>query len=383
MLDNRYHINFWNYVPAELQDKDTVKLMSELGFTSIMTGGIPVMADDNYKKKIAEVLDECDKRGITAIVSDGRFKMFHMRSNGEEQYRKDIREATEFYKQFPAAKYALVFDEPRTEDWPWLFRAFQIMHEETHLQPFSALFHGRGMEENSVYKELNEYIDKTNTKLLLYNCYSQVFREEEEKIQGLNNFFRNLRLHAEIAQKKEVTLCVSLACVAHWNFRSVTQDDIRWQLNTSAAHGVKGFYWYYPFGRKTQKSSFVDHPVDMYGDKTPYFYPLSFENKYFMEFTASKLKSYTLEKVYHDFTAYGGYPLFEEDKDEIISNVHNEYHRPLIVSRFKNAEGKNLIMIVNNSQRDVAHVKVTLKPAFDTGHRRQWIAPGGAIFIDC
>lgn len=378
MLENKYHLNFWYYVNIADQNDNLITLIEESGVNSVMTGQIPVMTDYN-KGKISSFLKECDNKKFEVILNDHRFRLNRLKDVGEAEFRQGIKEAADFYSNFPAAKYALVHDEPAGTEWEILYSAFKIIRQETSLiEPFAALNHCGSMNENAAINKLNEYIDNTNTKILLYNCYSQCFREENEKLQGLVNYFRNLRLFSSVAKEKNITLCMSLICCTHWNFRSISQDDLRWQLNVAAAHGVKGFYWFSPFSRR-YTGAFNGFPVDCNGEKTNLFYPFSYENKCFMETVAKKLEGYNLQETYHYFVSYGGFKPFEKGLDPVIEEVSTHYDYPLIISRFTNNDKKQLIMIVNSSQSHANKVTVKLNSIYKKEILPQWLLPGAAF----
>ena len=89
-----------------------------------------------------------------------------------------------------------------------------------------------------------------------------------------------------------------------------------------------------------------------------------------------------LEKVYHVFRSYGGFPYFEKGEDEYVFEILNPENQPLILSRFLCADGRRVIMLVNNSQTKSASVTVVFHEKWGISSKFDWLAPGAALFID-
>ncbi len=380
------HINFWNYMPLPIQSKKDVLDWKEMGMTTVMTGE-GVYQDEKDAKHVAEVLEECQRQNMPAIIFDSNFRITKLAEVGEAEFRKTVREAVAFYERFPAAQYAFVWDEPGTEEqWEQMYLACKILRETSkQIKPFCSLNHYCGQARKKVVKKLEDYYAACKPDFLLYNCYSQCFDEPENQEQGLENFFYNLNIFSRFAQEKNLPLATSLISCGHWAFRCPNADDLRWQLFVSAAHGVTGMYWFHPLkvtrygtgGFNYRQFATVD------GERTQFFETLKEENVFFyktME-AVGLTKGATLEKVYHVFRSYGGFPYFEKGEDEYVFAVKNPYNRPLVLSRFKRADGKRVIMLVNNGQRGFASVELQFQEGLERYNTHAYLAPGGAAFV--
>ena len=377
MFSNRYHINFWNYIDARLQDESTVELCKQLGFTAIMTGGGSYL-DEN--EGYTRLLTACEKYGMEAVVFDRSFRLTTYKKLGRDAYTAGVKGALRFFEKFPAVKYAFVWDEPAGEDWQAMYEACEIIRRcSDKILPFNSLNHFNVAGEREVSEKLQEYMARSGSDIILYNCYSQCFACEKDKEQGLDNYFRQLRTVGSFALQHDIPFALSLISVGHWIFRVPTQNDIRWQLSTAAAHGATGFYWFHPFELPYYTASFRGYQVDQFGERSDTFYPLAYENKIFMRYIAARLQGFKLEKPYHVFRAYGGFPLFDKESDEIVADVENPDQRPLIVSRFRNGEGKRIVMVVNNSQTDNATVRICLT---NGQNKKEYMAPGSIVLMD-
>ncbi len=137
-------------------------------------------------------------------------------------------------------------------------------------------------------------------------------------------------------------------------------------------------------------------PIDEHRERTETFQWLSRVNRTFLKSTGMIMKDLVLQKVSHVEKAWGGIPLFETS--EIVKQVTSFQNVPLIISEFKNPEGKDYIAVVNNSQRENTEMEIqvegekmynigwmgkeilisAIRPG--TGENlikiRQWLAPG-------
>ena len=91
-----YKIGFWNYekmgvIGAEKAAGD----WKDAGFNLAMT--FEYDSQKNRPEEMIELLDECEKRGIRAIVCDSRTRFFHYLEAGREKFCEDAAAAV---KQF-------------------------------------------------------------------------------------------------------------------------------------------------------------------------------------------------------------------------------------------------------------------------------------------
>ncbi|MBQ4268623.1 MAG: hypothetical protein IJB97_03115 [Clostridia bacterium] len=388
-MSEKMQISAWNYIDARYQGAEDVRRWKEMGLTLVMTGGVdfcnPVRA-----AKIAEVLEECERQGMDAIVREDQFDIRAYLDQGKEAFEKKATEALRFYEKFPAVKYVFVWDEPMNdEQWSAMGEVCSfIQNTSKKIKGFCSLNHYCGAAKKDLYEKLDRYVETCNPDILLYNCYSQCFDREEDREQGLENYFINLKLFSEYAKAHGLILATSLVCVGHWSIRMPTQDDICWQLNTAAANGVRQAYWFHPFERLDEtpfnQTSYRGHPINYRGEPTAIYQPLCYENNHWL----ANMKGFgiyedaKLEKVYHVFRSYGGFPYFYKGEDEYVWEIKNPYNRPLILSRFVKADGKRVLMLVNNAQRGCADVTVVFNKELNRPNKSGYLAAGAAMFIE-
>lgn len=233
---------------------------------------------------------------------------------------------------------------------------------------FNEDFEGRlGTDHEGYCKKLVSAVRETGLKMLSYDCYDQCFEVDREI--GINQYFRNLNAFSRLAKECGVPLWTCLLSVGHWCYRVPTEDDLRWQLSTAAAHGAKGVMWFYLYQRYLE-SSYRNSPFDLYYRRTETFDRLARQNRIFLEHYAGRLCQAEPVRIFHYRTAYGGTPLYHEGCIDGLT-LSEKYGTPLIISQFEDRDGQFLVL-VNNSQTVSAKVSGRYgEKAID-----EWLAPG-------
>lgn len=372
MKENWFPIGFWNYVDCgKLKPSKEVKLWKELGMTLAMSF--------EYRKKqdracMIKTLDACKREGLRVIVCDFRTHWKNYEEKGESAFIADVKEAVEDFGGHKAFYAFHVGDEPDKEHWQSMKRACEIVSRfSVPFVNFYPVWEGEDFEEKvgvdfrKYGDRLAETLRETGLKNLAYDCYNQCYEYEREK--GLESFFANLNLFQKTAAECKVPMWTSLLSVGHWCYRVPTEDDFRWQISASIAHGAKGLLWFFIYER-TLDSSYRLPPVDLYERRTETFERLARQNKIFRDYFSSRFAQAELEKVEHFNKAYGKTPLYKAG-DFADFEIFTKYDSPLIISEFCDAAGK-FLLVVNNSQSGSERIKGALEGSpFD-----EWLAPG-------
>lgn len=378
-----YPIGFWNYAGIDRQDSDTVKDWTELGMNVAMS---PYYYNENnpkYKAKMIGILDECAKNGIKVIVRDARTFFNYLEKNGEEEYKKAFIEAYNDFGKHPAVMGFHVGDEPVASQLPYYIKAIKIQKEiAPELSPYFNLLplHDGNMEwagyDFKTVEEMIDYICKNcPAQIIAIDHYAQM-RDEE----GINNYFDLLNTYHKAAVKHNIPMYMTDLSVPHFKYRKPTIDDLRWQLNTSFAHGANGVLWFFIYAL-SKESNYREAPVNEFGEKTQLYRELSYENRRFHRFFNKVAQGMILDKAYHINKAYGKTPLFEGNS--IVKSVKNDDNLPGIISFFKN----NYIAVVNNSQTESTRYTVVFgdkvksaKIYLDNCEEKECLSEGLAYF---
>ena len=381
-----FKIGFWNYVETGILDpKKAVKDWKELGMTLPMSFAYD--PKKHKKEDMIALLDECHKEGMKVIVCDIRASYRTLCKIGVEAYEKGMREAVADFASHPAVFGFEVGDEPNKEQWQSAIDAYKInLKCAPHLTPFINMFPMWGEDDFELalgvpgekYADLNaDFMQKAGAKLISYDYYGQCAFFEREK--WLDLYFKNLNIFKEAAERNNGQYFNSVLCVPHWAFREPTEDDIRWQISTSVAHGASGIMWFFIYER-TLDGSYRRSPIDLFWNRTPLFDILSRQNRIYNEFYAKILKGYHFDKVWHYLKALGDTEEFVGNSElEGIKHIVNPV--PTAVSRFINNEGKVAYILVNLSQTEPTKIQPNFTGTLAKYNEAFWYAPGQMIIF--
>lgn len=380
---SEYKIGFWNYMKLDKHQPKMVGEWEELGYNYAM---LPYL-DDGKEEKFFEILDDCERRGMEVVIKNYRCAWTRLRNVGEEQFREEVRQLQRMFGKYKCVHSFFIGDEPQEEDMPTVAQACKIVKEEGKgVLPFLSVMTPIAMKRQALKEMLIKLIKDGEMEYIVYNCYSQGMANEELRQQGIESYFEFLNMFREITEVTGVKVWISLLGVGHWFYRAPTQADMRWQLNTAALYGIKGFVWFFPY-EYTYEPHFGGngYAINYFGDKMPSFWWQREEDKKFLTFVAPKLEGATLKAVYQHWQYWlpqGGTDMFDKGKDEIVDNVVDTFNRPIIVSRFEKADGTPLVAVCNGSQTDMASVNVTFKAPYEKYRKNLYLAPGGVYLFE-
>ncbi|MBQ8685623.1 MAG: hypothetical protein IJ514_05595 [Clostridia bacterium] len=378
-----YRIGFWNYMKLANHKPKMVGEWEELGYNYAM---LPYFEEEK-KEEFFRILDDCQKRGIEVVVKDARSSWQRLRSVGEDKFREGVKELVSLFGNYKCVHSFFIGDEPHEDDMPVVAKACKIVKEEGKgILPFLSVMTPIAMDRTALKEMLIKLIQDGDMEYIVYNCYSQGMANEEQRQQGIESYFEFLNMFREITAKTGVKVWISLLGVGHWFYRAPSQADMRWQLNTAALYGIKGFVWFVPYEYKFEPHFGGNgYVINYFGDKTQSFWWQREEDLKFRTFVAPKLENATLEAVYQHWEYWlpmGGTAMFVKDQDEVVSNVTDTFNRPIIVARFKQADGTPLVAICNASQTDMSSVDVTFKAPYEKFKRHLHLAPGSVQLFD-
>ena len=357
MKHDQYPIGFWNILTGTQLGPEAVKDWKDFGTTLTMTGSYDPSQD---KQKFIDILDECAHQNIRLLVSDRR--LGYDIAAREDVYRENVRQVVKDFAWHPAVFGFHLGDEPEASQTENAIRAVQIFREicpekvpYLNLLPWYSDEFG-GVEARVAiqadYKSyLVDFVKRSGIPILSYECYFQL--EERHGYlteRAWETYYRNLRIFQEAASETGAQLWYTTLAVGHMMYRCPSQDDLRWEINTAAAHGVQAlFYWFLYSG--FYNANYRRAPINELFERTETFSWLSTENRLFQQVFGQVFTRLKLEKVYHVTKAYGGFPLFDETSDRWIRRIYNLNEVPMILSRFSCEEYPDYVFyaVVNNT----------------------------------
>lgn len=279
MITTKYPIGFWNYTSTGELGPEAVKDWAELGMTMANS---PEYWEGCDKNAMLAILDECEKYGIRVIVCDHRAR-WGGASKDPAAYEKQFRAAYEDFGHHPAVIGFHVGDEPwRKESFADCIAAHNIqLKVAPELTPhLNFLPYWDGQEDGLGYETFaawaEDMVKKSDLRILCYDCYVQMNPGGE----GVDQYFKNLRKFSEAADAAGIVPWTTLLSVGHFRYRCPSEDDLRWQLNTAVASGMKGILWFFVYMR-TPMSNYRLAPIDEFGERTETYAWMSRVNRHF------------------------------------------------------------------------------------------------------
>lgn len=393
MLD-RYYVGFWNYVATgEIENASAVNDWHKMGINLPMSWEYYDGKSD--KKTFTEMLDLCAEKNMRVIVCDDRTRWTRLTKEGKAAFGQGVKAAISDFGAHPAVFGFHIGDEPNERQMSDMIRAYRIVKAAApHLTPFVNLLpywedyaDAESFQKHVLF--LDDVVKKSGMELICYDYYGQMATNEKERLTDL--YFKNLNLFGRVARDNGIPLWTTLLSTAHYNSKTLNEDDIMWQIASSVAHGCRGLLWFYVYCGSLINGSYRNYPIANYKEEKEYgdvFYWLSRQNRIFLKHFAALLGDSRLDAVRHFNVSYGFTKLFERNEFEIadIEMIVNK-EAPLIVSRFVSDDGKVLYCIVNNDREKAVKLKLHYKGDYSQAQVNKmqapdlWVAPGQMTLI--
>ena len=366
----KFPIGFWNYPSIRTMTTEEVSLWADCGITLNMS---PSYSDDPADHAaLRGMLDECKNYGMQLILQDQR-TLWTGAAADPAGYRARFQQAYDEFGHHPSVFGFFTGDEPSGSALEDSCAALKIQQqlapELTGLLNF--LPYWKGMEQTHLGGKSFEdwaldFISRSGSKLLCYDCYSQLNPEEE----GTHTYFRNLNKFSTVARQSGIPIWTTLLSVGHFRYRVPTEDDLRWQVSTAAAAGCRGILWFTFYGKGYR--NYRGEPINEYGEKTPTYYALRHVLRRFQDEHGQLLMDLRFKSAYHVYKAYGDYPLFaERETHPVLRRITSEHQVPAMVSFFTDPTGREYVVLVNNSPFESDLFKLWLDPGVRIYNLRQ------------
>lgn len=385
-MKGKYYTSFWNYVPAgDIDNGTAVADWVKMGMTLPMSW--EYVSGKSDKTLFLDLLDKCAEKGLKVIICDNRTNFYRLRDIGEKAFIAGVKEAVADFGSHPATFGFHIGDEPGKDVMSYAIKAYRIVKSEApDLHPFINLLpYWEDYADGAAYAEHIEYLDKvvkeSGMEMICYDYYGQMATNETERLVDL--YFKELNLFGEVARRNDIPLWTTLLSTAHYNSKTLTEDDIMWQIATAVAHGASGIFWFYVYFASLVNGSYRNYPIANYDEEQEYgevYYYLSRQNRILLKHFATKLDGFSLSAVRHYNVSFGGTALFTKREFEIddIKIVVNK-EAPLIISRFTDEKGNVKYIIVNNDRQKAVKLEIAYREGIDPKCGQApdgWIAPG-------
>ncbi len=353
-MKGKFPLGFWNYVDTGVYGPEAVKDWVDCGMNLCHSPTFDYQQHD--PQALLDLMDECAKKDVKLVIADTR-ALWHGASNDPSKYREGFARAYQAFGKHPAAFGFYVGDEPRTaeqfDDAMTAYRLqLEVAPELTPLINMNPLSPKGSTWYQSIAGSFDEFADKfveqTGLRMFSYDYYGHMNPQGTDEA-GIDGYYYNLNKYSTAAKQANIPLWVTNLSVGHFNYRCPKEDDFRWQLNTSVASGANCVWWFFMYMRLTRINYRVA-PIDEHWERSETFEWLSRVQRSFQHTFGALMSGLSHEKTYHCVKAYGGYDLFQEDRNPIVTRVEAQKQTPSILSFLNDRDGRKYLAVVNNSQ---------------------------------
>lgn len=374
-------------------------IYNDKSFFPIMAWGT-TPGDPNILKEMAECrinvagfvapehLNFVEEAGLKAFVIDPRSSRYDFRNVDPDNANKNAESLTEEVGNHPALIGYYLKDEPCADEFNGLAIVSEAFIERTpnkipyiNLYPNYANRQQLGTE--TYWEHVESYINIVNPPIISYDHYALM--EKEALREG---YFSNLELIRWASIKYRRPFWNVVLSTAHFNYREVTEADIRFQVFTTLAYGGKGisyFTYFAPLSGNCRMS-----PIDHFGRRTQTWSYLQRVNS-MIETLAPTIMELTSIGVYHvGNVPQGCSPL---PGNTLVRAIQG--NGDFVIGEFVHTDGSNYIMIVNKDFQYSVSFRLSLndpnsriqRVSSYSGHfedlvdEGDWLAPGQGVLL--
>jgi hypothetical protein len=196
----------------------------------------------------------------------------------------------------------------------------------------------------------HDFTTKSGIKQFSYDAYDQL-NPDDATHTGINFYYKNLLKYTTVAKRENLPLWVTNLAVGHFRYRCPTEDDFRWQLNTTVASGANGAWWYFLYLR-LPRLNYRLAPIDEYGNRTESYERLARIQNIFQHQFGTLFTNLIHDETYHTGLSFGGYSLLPYNTHKYLKEVVAKNEVPGLVSFFHTKENEIYMAFVNNSQTE-------------------------------
>lgn len=381
-------LGFWNYQPfGKYDEEESAKTWSDL-FVNV-AASFEYMPKRHKPEQMLRLLDACAERNVKLLLTDHRVHWRTLQKEGEEEFRKQVKQAVSEFGSHPAAFAFFVGDEPTKQNWEAAKTAVKIVEELSPIPAFVNFFPQwfgddykelMGVRGEDYADHLDAFVKETGLKYLAFDCYGCM--NIKEKQSGLDMYFRNLNLFHDVARRNNIPCWCSALCMGHWNYRIPDMHDMRWQVMTALAHGMTGIQWFCLYEIELREDNWELYPINYYGEKSESYQRIRQLNRETARKYGDIFPKLELEQVFHYAENFGGTYFYYDGADENIKRFETMYRAPAVVSRFRHKESGTLYYFFGNTCfTENSFFKIAFKEPYGHLNKNIWLSPGDSVLI--
>ena len=345
--EDGFVLGFWNYNDFKTGGASEVARWKDLGLNVAMT---PMGYNEaDVETELPKLLDELQKNDMKAILLFHDVTDSYFRRYGEEAYRKAFTARYEKYGKHPAVLGFYPGEEPGPEAVEAYLGAIRVMKEVApELTPF--------LEPGDTRKVpgLGKMIADTGVSVHGVASYSQMEQDE----RGIEEYFGHMHTTLSVCKEYGLDCWATMLSSSHYRFKAPDEAGFTWQINTAAALGCTGIFWFRIYD-KLMAADYRESPIDEYGQPNGEHYrAMKRAQTRFNIHHGKLLMKMHIKDAFFIKRRYGGFPLFPEAGygsvrraycPDTFFGCYDIEGIPGIVSFFEGDDGCEYIAVVNNT----------------------------------
>ncbi len=299
----------------------------------------------------ALALEACVKTGLRYFVSDAGI---WAHKPDDPEFGAAIDAIVEKWSKHPSLAGYFITDEPGVSAFPTLAAINQrlLQKDPSHL-PFINLLPNYATPDQLGAPTYEEYIDKfcslVKPRLLSYDHYA-LLNDNTERPE----YFGNMEIIRRQGLKHKIPTCDILLVIPHGPYRSPSDGDMRWQVNTALAYGMKAIlyftYWTPPPSDPLWQST--HGAITHEGQSTERYSQVQQINRELMVLAPTLMKL-TSTAVYHTGVLPAGtVAVAKSSPIQVVSGG------PVVLGMFKHQDGSSWAMVANSDPRKPVQVSL-------------------------
>jgi len=368
---NFFPIMPWNTPP---NDPEVLKRIHDCGFT--LAGFVPPPA-----------LDNCQKAGLKAIVSDTRVSGYDWAKVDDGKARTNVASLVAEVGQHPAVFGYYLRDEPSAGWFPGLEKvAGNIRELAPGKWPYINLFPDYAenwqLGTTNYAEYLERFIATCHPRIISYDNYSLM---DDGSVR--ESYWSNLEAVRAACKKHGIEFWNIVLSVAHFNYREPSAADLRFEAYTTLAYGGRGLCYFTYFA--PQVGGYRSAPVDQFGHETATWQFMQNVNLQVQKL-APTLLQLTSDDVYH----IGKIPSGAEGPptNGLVTGLSGDN---FLVGEFTHRDGSRYVMVVNKdftksrscspqfrkAPKRLLHVSPYSGALIPFEGEYVWLAPGQGVLL--
>lgn len=271
------HIGMWVTPPEQYRTQEAYDTMAESGINFV--NGFEYYEND--EGAIREALTYAENSGLKFLVADGDVTdaINEYATTQNPQLIEEAMSAIEKYYTYPAYAGQLLIDEPNRSRFDTV-NAFIEAYETNYPGKqwhVNMLPHYAEAGAGVAYEQyVQDWLDLVQPNYYSYDSYPLLVPDENNPFTRYEteDYYYNLDILRAKTAERRIPLWSFIQTLGIANTpgvpdkRTPSREDIRWQVFTNLAFGVKGLQYFCYWSPGNGAESFTDALIDLSGNKT-------------------------------------------------------------------------------------------------------------------